>query len=391
MMKNGFFHSHRMCTSNNAVIDESEQLEIISQKRSFDSNESSSSSMKKNPPQRKYVSLSELNQNVEAVWNAPIVDTMTTNTTNNNNTGKEHVTKSYNVVDLDDEVSSDNSGSNRKDNTDDKVIDLAVTTDEGDIVSLEASKEALLVAWSHIAKQMEEEIAQGIVPVLTEVPAVLEDDERTQGSDNSKCSFGYEKPIIKGKSSKAKHSSKSKSKTPSPPPQSPSSSSPLPNAEHDEVLKSLYTTDQQPVLDKTPSKLESAAQQHGYCNDEQFDNTTCTWSESADSTIPTVIYIRRDVPPVVPDDEALGQNYTPQQLRAIYDYTQRINETTTSTTTSKGYLMKGLRFLTLGALGAKEVPSAPTTMTPLSSMMKLKKIHLDDDASETFHQTLIDI
>jgi hypothetical protein len=371
-MKNGFFHSHLMCTSINAVIDESEQQEIISQKRSFDSNESSSS-LKNHPQQRKYVSLSELNQNVEAVWNAPVTTTTTHTTT-------EHVVKSYNVVDLDDEVSSDNSGSNRIDHDDGKVEDHGkshAAADEADIVSVEPSKDALMVAWSHIAKQMEEEIAQGIVPVLTEVPAVIEEDERTEGSDNSKCSFGYEKPIIKDKPKKKEKKNSSKS---------PSKAKPPPTADHEEVLKSLYETDQQPVLDKTPSKIGTNV----YNNDEQFDNTTCTWSESADSTIPTVIYIRRDIPPVVPDDEALGQNYTTQQLRAIYDYTQRVydptNPTTPTTTTaaSKSYLMKGLRFITLGAMGSK-----PDVTTPIST--KMKKIHLDDDASEAFHQTLIDI
>ena len=355
-----------MCTSNiSAVIDAEEQQEIISQKRSFDSNEgsSSSTSMNKNN-QRKYVSLSEMNhQSVEVVL-SPTADIAIE--------GKPAV-KSYNIVDLDDEVSSDNSASKQTEGKNDDCGDQAAPTDEGDIVSVPTNKEDLSLLWSRIAKQLEEEIAQGIVPLsaeVTEVGAIVESDERTQGSDNSKCSFGYEKPIIKGKS---KPKSSKKSKAP-------------PKTElEQEVLKSLYVSEDQPVFDKTPSKLGKTIVD-GDPNNE-FDNTTCTWSESADSAIPTVIYIRRDVPPAVPDDEALGQNYTPQQLRAILEYNSCIHGKTTTTPTtsssSKGYLMKGLRFLTLGAIGSKEAP-----VTPIA---KMKKIHLDDDASEAFHQTLIDI
>ena len=368
MVKNSFFHSPLLCTSNNAVIDESEQQEIISQKRSFDSHESSSSS-KSRQSQRKYVSLSELNHGVEAVWNAHAPTTTTATTT----TTTETVIKSCNVVDLDDDVSSDHSGSKRnnkkeggKGHDHDGDAPVVIAPNEEDIQSVE--EEALLVAWSHIAKQLEEEIAQGIVPKVTEVPAVMDDDDDlTQGSDNSKCSFEYEKPITKEKSNSKKKKNASKKVSSS--------------SDHEEVLKSLYDTNDphQPVLDKTPSKMGLPIPE------EQLDNTTCTWSESAESTIPTVIYIRRDVPPVVPDDEALGQNYTPQQLRAIYDYTQRIQDSTgTSTTSKSSYLMKGLRFLTLGAIGSKEVPTTPV-------LKQLKKIHLDDDASEAFHQTLIDI
>lgn len=360
-----------MCTSNiGAVIDEQEQQEIISQKRSFDSNEGSSSSpstsMNKNNQQhqqRKYVSLSEINhQSVEVVL-SPTADIAIE--------GKPAV-KSYNVVDLDDDVSTDNSASKQTEGKNDDYGDQAVPTDEGDIVSVPPNKEDLSLLWSRIAKQLEEEIAQGIVPLsaeVTEVAAVIESDERTQGSDNSKCSFGYEKPIIKGKS---KPKSSKKSKAP-------------PKTElEQEVLKSLYVSEDQPVFDKTPSKLGKTMLDGDHNN--EFDNTTCTWSESADSAIPAVIYIRRDVPPAVPDDEALGQNYTPQQLRAILEYNSCVHGKTGGTTTptpSKGYLMKGLRFLTLGAIGTKEVPVTP--------IVKTEKIHLDDDASEAFHQTLIDI
>ena len=375
MTKNGFFHSHLLCASNNAVIDESEQLEIISQKRSFDSNESSTS-LKNHSQLRKYVSPSQLNQSsVEDLWNSTANKTTTT----------EDVLKSCNAVDLDDEISSDISGVNCIDRSDGKINDhggIHVACEDGDIVSLEPSKEALLVAWSHVVKQMEEEIAHGIVPVSSEVLVAVEDDERTQGSDNSKCSFGYEKPIMKEtsklKKKKMKHTS-SKSSSPISPP----------TAEHsEEILKSLFETDHQPVLDKTPSKVGTT---NVVYNDEQFDNTTCTWSESADSTIPTVIYIRRDVPPVVPEDEALGQNYTVQQSRAIYEYTNRMKDPTTTggskSVPSKSYLMKGLRYITMGAMGSKEVTT--TAMTP--EFTKIKKIHLDDDASEAFQQTLIDI
>ena len=297
-------------------------------------------------------------------------------------------------MDLDDEVSSDHSGSNRSPNSrwnrDDGTTGMepVVTTptthnDEEDIISVGASKKDLMVAWSRIAQQLEDEIAQGIVPLsaeIAEVTAVVEDDERTHGSDNSKCSFGYEKPIIKnGTSHRHKKSSKSK-RTP-------------PKDEQDEVLKSLFPSDP-PVLDKTPSKLfEPWSFLPATTSDEPYDNTTCTWSESADSSIPTVIYIRRDLPPIIPDDEALGQNYTPEQLRAIHDYTSRMNQgsSSTSTTTPKSYLMKGLRFLTLGAIGSTSSSNnkGESMTTPVS--MKLKKIHLDDDASEAFHQTLIDI
>jgi hypothetical protein len=151
-------------------------------------------------------------------------------------------------------------------------------------------------------------------------------DDCTQGSDNSKCSVAFDKPISKKSSDRHGHKVKN-------------------------------TTDQ-PILDKTPSKFKD--------NDaEDHDNTTCTCSESENSTIPNVIYIRRDIPPIVPDDEALGQLYSVGGDGKTY----RTIDPAASGTSA---FMKGLRLFT-GGFG------------------KHNKVHLDDDASETFQQTLVEL
>jgi hypothetical protein len=324
-MKNAFFHSNLLCTSHSAVVDESEQ-HVILQQRSFDSqNNATTSNDSGISTPRKYVSTTEVIVVQPAVEAALIKKVKMRK-------------KSSTAIDLDDEVSSDSSGDipiaiadveeEEKEHTV-EVSDMVedVVEDKDDVVSVESNG----FVWSDIMKNLEEE------PVL-----VIQEDERTQGSDNSKCSFGFEKPV-----SKVKKSPRAQSKTP--------------------IVNEDMVTDQVYVLDKTPAKLVVKT----IVPDYEHDNTTCTWSESADSSIPTVIYIRRDRPPVVPDDEALGQHH-------YYSKQPVVDEV------SKSYLMKGLRLLTLGAIGSNKV-------TASSLQTKMKKTHLDDDASEAFQQTLVDI
>jgi hypothetical protein len=161
---------------------------------------------------------------------------------------------------------------------------------------------------SAIAARIEEELKQ----IETDFNA----DDYSQGSDNSKCSFGFEKP--KGKA------------------------------------RPVQVESHVPVLDVTPSKVNGGSL-------EDRDNTTCTWSDSEDSSIPAFIYIRRDIPPVVPDDEALGQQYSLHGRK------------TEDTSPASGLFLKGLRIFTFGGLGRNV------------------KAHLDDDASEAFKQTLVEL
>lgn len=333
MKKNAFFQSPIMCTSNDAVVDQQSQLEIL-QKRSFESSNCSSSSPNTSPfssSQRKYVAPLELKQTMEQ----GALHTMHQDT---------EAKKSRTAVDLDEDVSTDSSASkpHKSIGEEGKVVSEVVSPSPQQDPTIDLSTS--LMMWSQINQHIEEAFG----PIVTTTTPEIHDDDRTEGSDNSKCSFGFEKPLSMKK--KKKH--------------------PIAEKEVSEMVR--------PVLDKTPSKVEKKV-------GEDIEDVTCAWSESETSTIPTVIYIRRDVPPVVPDDEALGQNYDAKQLRAIHNYTNRMTHTTDNdeAAVNSSYLMKGLRILSLGVIGTKKASTV--------SQVKVSKIHLDDDASEAFQQTLIDI
>jgi hypothetical protein len=159
-------------------------------------------------------------------------------------------------------------------------------------------------------------IAERVEEELKQIDSDFIADDCTHGSDNSKCSFGFEKPYGKTHLARA-----------------------------DPPI---------PVLDMTPSKIKES-----HLGDR--DNTTCTWSDSEDSSIPAVIYIRRDIPPAVPEDEALGQQYSSKGRK------------TEESSPATGLFLKGLRTFTFGVFG------------------KNQKAHLDDDASEAFKQTLVEL
>lgn len=179
--------------------------------------------------------------------------------------------------------------------------------------SQECTEEGIVTSSSGLSKFA---MATHIEEELKRIDINCNADDCTQGSDTSKCSFGFEKP--KGK------------------------------------VRLVRSDPATPVPDITLSKIKAS-----YSEDR--DNTTCTWSDSDESSIPAFIYIRRDIPPAVPDDEALGQQYSM--------HGRKMEETSTVT----GLFLKGLRIFTFGGFG------------------KNIKAHLDDDASEAFKQTFVEL
>jgi hypothetical protein len=305
--------------SNDAVADQSALPQ-----RSFDSNDSSPS----NGSRGKYVSLSEFKQSVEAD-----VDHK------KENTGQDETKVLYKVVDLDDDVSSDDSETKSNLKCSETKIETNIETPcaesiEKECSTIEPSTE--LILWSHITQNYMEEL---------NFHSTIQDDDRTQGSDNSKCSFGYEKPKITQKL--------------------------LPIAPETMDMQLI----DQPVLDKIPSKV-------GNHMLDEHDNATCTCSDSESSTIPSIIYIRRDMSNIVPEEETLEYHYDalPDRIKAYSN---------TSSEISSSIIMKGLRFLSLGAIGTNKTNKSASTNT--GSNKATRKMPLDDDVSEIFQQVLIDI
>lgn len=122
--------------------------------------------------------------------------------------------------------------------------------------------------------------------------------------------------------------------------------------DENEELDIVHETEiEQPLLDKVPSASDNLK--------TRDDHQTTSTSSESDEGIPTVIYIRTDLPPAVPDNEPLAQCYN--LALPVFTRRQRL----------RGALVNSWRRLT----GFKKRP----------------KTRLTDDCTEVRNVTLVDL